>query len=336
MLEAFRELGYDVDVVSGYGKDRKASIQSIKGKINQGHHYDFVYSETSTMPTLLTEKHHLPTYPFLDFGFFKFCRSKGIKIGLFYRDIYWAYDGYKQTVPFLKRTFAVSMYRYDLSQYKKLVDVLYVPTGRARLNMASFFPVDRIRLLPPASETPIPVDRDQQGRLRVVYVGGVGGHYDMTNLFQAMALCPEIDLDFCCRVQDWLAVKADYEPLIVDNIRLHHLSGEALQELLKQADIAVSIIRASHYISMAMPFKIFEYLQVGLPIIAAHDTAVADFVKDHGAGWSVSETPEEIAALFQTLARDRQLISQMQTCALRTAQRNQWTDRARQVVLDLS
>ena len=60
-------LGYEVDVVMGYGKERKKEIKRIKEKIRQGITYDFLYSESSTMPTLLTEKSHLPFYPNLDF-----------------------------------------------------------------------------------------------------------------------------------------------------------------------------------------------------------------------------------------------------------------------------
>ncbi len=84
MIQAFKDIGYDVDVVMGYGKERKKSINIIKNNIKSGIKYDFLYSESSTMPTLLTEKNHLPLYPNLDFGFFKFCKNHGIKIGLFY------------------------------------------------------------------------------------------------------------------------------------------------------------------------------------------------------------------------------------------------------------
>ena len=71
MINAFKEIGYDVDVVMGYASERKSKIKEIKNNIKNGVKYDFLYSESSTMPTLLTEKNHLPTHPFLDFSFFK-------------------------------------------------------------------------------------------------------------------------------------------------------------------------------------------------------------------------------------------------------------------------
>ncbi len=36
MLEAFRSLGYEVDVISGYSSERKKRIKEIKKKINEG------------------------------------------------------------------------------------------------------------------------------------------------------------------------------------------------------------------------------------------------------------------------------------------------------------
>ncbi|MDC5123615.1 hypothetical protein NRA16_17025, partial [Acinetobacter baumannii] len=79
MLKAFESLGYNVDLVVGYTDERRSAINNIKQKIKNGCIYSFVYSESSTMPTALTEPHHLPISPFLDFNFFKFLRKKNIK-----------------------------------------------------------------------------------------------------------------------------------------------------------------------------------------------------------------------------------------------------------------
>ena len=125
MIEAFKQNGYIVDIVMGYAKERKNQIKKIKENIKNGIKYDFMYSESSTMPTLLTEKNHLPTHPFLDFSFMNFCKKNGIKIGLFYRDMHWKFDLYKINVSVVKRNVAILFYKYDLLRYRKLLDVLY-------------------------------------------------------------------------------------------------------------------------------------------------------------------------------------------------------------------
>ncbi|MDR0538095.1 MAG: hypothetical protein LBH04_08685 [Tannerellaceae bacterium] len=66
IINAFINIGYKVDVIEGSGKERRKQIRQIKNDIK----YEFCYSESSTLPTLLTESHHLPTYLFLDFSFF--------------------------------------------------------------------------------------------------------------------------------------------------------------------------------------------------------------------------------------------------------------------------
>ena len=50
MLNAFINRGYEVDVIEGYGKERKEALKRIKKRIRQGIQYDFLYSESSTMP----------------------------------------------------------------------------------------------------------------------------------------------------------------------------------------------------------------------------------------------------------------------------------------------
>ncbi len=97
MIKAFEQNGYDVEIIMGYGEEReKKKLKKIKSNIKEGIKYDFLYSESSTEPTLLTEKNHIPLYPFLDFGFLKYCKNHNIKIGLFYRDIHWRFSQYKK------------------------------------------------------------------------------------------------------------------------------------------------------------------------------------------------------------------------------------------------
>lgn len=94
MFQAFQELGYVVDVVWGRASERKAKINEIKQNVSRGIQYDFIYSESSTMPTLLTEPNHIPISPTIDFGFFSWAKN-GIPICLFYRDIHWRFEHYK-------------------------------------------------------------------------------------------------------------------------------------------------------------------------------------------------------------------------------------------------
>ena len=79
MMEAFRSLGIEVDVVSGYSSERAAAISRIERGLRQGVHYAFMYGESSTEPTLLTDRHHLPLHPTLNFGFFARLKARAMR-----------------------------------------------------------------------------------------------------------------------------------------------------------------------------------------------------------------------------------------------------------------
>jgi hypothetical protein len=84
------------------------------------------------MPTLLTESHHLPTHPFLDFNFFRFLKNNDIKIGLFYRDVQWNFKEL-YNINFFKKIYAKFFYYWDLYNYNNLLDVLFLPSLKMAL-----------------------------------------------------------------------------------------------------------------------------------------------------------------------------------------------------------
>lgn len=78
-------------LITGYAKERAEKIKSLKKEIQQGLKLEFMYSESSIMPTLLTEKHHFLTPPFLYFSFIKYIKAHNSPISSFYREIYWEF-----------------------------------------------------------------------------------------------------------------------------------------------------------------------------------------------------------------------------------------------------
>lgn len=106
MLEAFKKIGYDVFEVMGNTKNRKKSVEKLKESFSRGAVYEFCYSESSTMPTLLTDNNNLPNAPLLEVNFFSLLQKNKVPIGIFYRDIYWKFNFYRKSVGFLKSTFA--------------------------------------------------------------------------------------------------------------------------------------------------------------------------------------------------------------------------------------
>lgn len=337
MKKAFENIGYEVDVVWGTASERARAIKNIKQNIRNGVKYDFMYSESSTMPTLLTERHHLPSHPLLDFSFFSFVKKHGVKIGLFYRDVYWKFPIYKENVKGIKRQAAILMYRYDLYKYNRLLSKLYVPTLYVKKYIEKNIKAEFIDSLPPACERHEGINDivKNSDSLKLLYIGGIGNQYKMHMLFEAVSDIKSIYLTVCCRESEWEKVLPEYSPYMSENIKIVHKKGDELEELYKDADICLTYFESDLYREMAMPFKTFEYMSYGKPIISSNRTAVGEFVEDTGIGWSIDYSKEALTDLLIFLQEHPEVIRQKRIVCIEKLEDNTWEKRAEKVALDL-
>ena len=334
MIKAFKKIGYEVREVTGYAKERKDKINSIKKEILAGEKFDFVYSESSTLPTLLTQKKHLPTYPFVDFGFFKFCKEQGIKIGLFYRDIYWLFPQYAKELSFFKRSIAKLFYIYDLFQYNLLLDKVYLPS----LQMAKYIPIikqTKFKALPPGhDEYDTNRTKNISDIINLLYIGGLGTHYQMHKLFNVLKDFPKFHFTLCTREKEWQDIKSEY--IVSKNISIVHKNGDELIELYDEADIAMLFVKPQPYWDFAAPVKLFEYIGKAKPIIASNDTLAGKFVKENEIGWSIDYEEENLRELFLELTKKTSLLIEKEANIRKIKLEHTWEVRALQVQKDLA
>ncbi|MDV6316110.1 glycosyltransferase [Idiomarina sp. HP20-50] len=337
MIAAFESLGYKVDLVTGYSNDRKDCIAKIKEKIRQGEKYDFVYSESSTMPTTLTERHHLPLHPFLDWFFFRFCNKKGIPIGLFYRDIYWKFDNYGGGLNRLKKIAAKLAYQFDIWVYKSTLTKLYLPS----VKMADYIPevnFDIIQALPPGHSYPDTYQMKNSGLtappFKLFYVGGMSEHYQLHKLFEVVRQLPNIELTICTRLDEWVNVRGSY-PSLTDNIKIVHKSAGDMEKLLSAADIAILFIKPQEYREFAAPVKLYEYIGHRKPIIASEKTLAGRFVEDNGLGWTIPYEEEALKVLLNQLLLNPQEADSVRHNLVELAPKHSWLARANKVAEEL-
>ncbi len=332
MLQAFKNIGYEVDVVMGYVKDRKEQIKRIKDNINNGVKYDFLYSESSTMPTALTEKHHLPVAPFLDFDFFYFCKKNHIKIGLFYRDVYWVFDEYKKNISFFKRLLAENFYKYDLRKYAKLLDIFYLPS----IEMNEFVPIkiNSVTALPPAVEKRNYKPIVEENKLNFIYVGGISDLYDLTLFVKVLKTVSSAKLNLCTRSLEWQKNKAKYTDS-QNCIDVFHKKGNELDEIYNQSSIAVYFVKPDILWGFAMGVKLFEYIAFRKPIIAVKGTAVGNFVEKNNIGWVIEYTEDALQKLLNKLQNKPEIIQEKIKNIEKIIPKNTWEARAKQVQKDL-
>jgi len=304
LIEAFKSIGYHVEDITGSHKERAKKIRRVKDSILRGVKYEFLYSESSNLPLPLSDPKHIPFYPIYDYIFFKWLKTKGIPIGIFYRDIHWRFDIYKRRFPFIKRILSYPFYYYDLYQYAKLADVLFLPTRR----MADYLPHTlrfmRILDIPPGTqlyETAEKVYNKPLSELHLIYVGGITPPlYDLTPLFNAIGWLKQysnkkIYLTVCSREKELGKLKKYYPQIILDTLPVSLLScnNDKLKKVYEEADVVSLFLKFHPYYQVAAPVKLYEAIGFSKPVLTIKDTFMADFVTQNNIGWVIKDNIEE-------------------------------------------
>lgn len=348
MLKAFVGAGYDVFPITGYAKQRRGRLAALRQKLAAGWRPDFAYSEVATIPASFTEPRHFPLVPLLDRSVFRTLFEGGIPLGVFYRDVYWAFPEYRKRVGVAVAAAMTGLYRWELDAINRYAKTVFLPSlamapqvpGLAAQNLAG--PASggpQVVALPAGCKParfPVRV-RAAHSPLHLLYVGGLGGeHYDLRVLVEAVTHVPSVQLTICTRRDQWRQAKGTYEPLLGDNVRVVHEQGGGLDALYREADVGVLMMAPQQYRSFAMPMKLFEYMGQGLPVLASADTQAGAYVQREGAGWAPAYERAAITRVLRALAAEREQVRQMGDAALRVAKENTWTDRALEVARTLN
>jgi glycosyltransferase involved in cell wall biosynthesis len=317
-----------VHEVTGSHRERVERFAEARASFQSSGRFAFVYSESSTMPTLLTEPDHRPRWPLVDYALFLWARRNRIPLYLFYRDLHWRFEHYRSAVPPLKRVVAKSFYYLDLWVYRRVLDRLLLPT----LEMAKALPFEfpRVAALPPGHAALAGARPTRNGeRLRLVYVGGTGPLYRYDALLEAVSRRADVELFLCTRAREF----GRYGPKrLPENVRLLHASGRELAAIYRACDVACIVVDPSPYWTLTRPVKLYEALGHGLPLLVTEGLGFSRWVEDGGLGWSVPYEAAAIDARLARLARAPELVQAAAARARREAPHHTWKARAQQVL----
>lgn len=333
MRRSFEELGYDVIEISGRHPERRARIAEAKKRIAAGVKVDFVYSEAATTPTGLGEPVTSATSVTRDVAFLRFCRRRGIPVGLFYRDIYWQNDEYAERVGQPYTALLRWRYRADLRGYRSAVDRVFVPSMR----MAEVMPytdLDKCIALPPASDivdTPEVVDPGT-----MFYVGALGHYYQLHEAVRAFESIDSAVFTLCTSEALWEAEKHEYEPLLGSGAtRVVHASGAALEPHYAASALGCLFMAPISYREFAAPMKLYEYVGHGRPIIATEGSLAAQFVAENGIGWVLPYSAESLRELIELLRREPERYRAVAERVRQVRTAHTWSARAAQAAAAL-
>lgn len=341
MLKAFTQIGYEVVAVTGYERERALTIEQIKREVQQGRRFDFVYSESATVPTLLTERLRHHKHPSLDFSFWHWLRGQGVPVGLFYRDIFWRTDYRKIGQTWRDRLIKTPLYWYDWFCYRWLVDTLFLPSLEMAAALPTRWPAEKMQALPPGCEIvdlaqPPATADSRRERLHLFYVGSVElPFYDLKPVMEMICDLPHISLTLCCRLQEWERWQTHYLPLPCDRIRVVHAAGEQLRPYYAAADAFLLVWQPNPYLDFAMPVKVFEALGYGVPMIINEGLRASRFVAEANTGW-VASSQAELRTLILHLASNAQEIQRKREHLHLVREHHTWAKRAETVATVLN
>lgn len=328
LIEAFKTCGYNVDVIEGNAKERNKKIKAIRNKIKNGIVYNFLYSESSAHPTLLIKCNRDYISYFYDFYFFRFCKKKNIKIGLFYRDIFWCFNHIFGNS--LKKKMLRWFYKYDLIKYNSFVDVLFVPS----LEMTKYIPLKMnmpFYSLPSGSPTVsykrcerVNIENNSKN-LELLYVGGIGLNHDLRLAVKTISKESNVHFTLCCEKKDWNKVSHLYKEFLSDNISIVHKSGDDIAELYAKADMLCLFVNPHQYWEFAVPYKLFEAIGYNCPLITTKNTWVANFCEENNIGLSVDYDENQFSNLLSSISPKQ--ISQLRKNMQLIAPQNTWEAR---------
>ncbi|MDR1564695.1 MAG: glycosyltransferase [Oscillospiraceae bacterium] len=330
MLEAFKELGWQVDLISGFsnpanfkarGKTLKHWISKIKNQPAKA--YEFCYIEPPAGPML---------HP-LDLSLIKLLHKKGIPTALFYRDAYWKlanWYGRREALP--KMWLIKSIQRFEWGLFQKHCTILYGPTQ----SFCEAVKAKReLKPLPPAGAKRAQTASSKPDKRRVIYAGQATEESGVPLLIKAMELVNReinAELELVCR-------KAEFESLDIKPapwLHVHHISGRELEALYLSCDVAVIPRKYDYYMSIAMPVKLPEYISYGLPVVAVDVLETKKFIEKYNIGIVCTEQAESLAQAIIKMYSDEQQYKEYHQNALNALEsENLWVHRAEQIWQDV-
>lgn len=329
ILNAFKELGHDVMMLSGstefiHRKERKKSIGKIKSWL-EDNTPDLCYIESSTYPIIIHQDRKL----------IKYIHDLKIPIGYFYRDFYRKFPDIfprrKGFINILKESI-LDLLQYKTDRILKYADIIYLPSIQAK----ALFHYKDMRPLPPAGENRLPKERPYNKT--IIYVGGISKHYGGEYLLNAFKFLNkgtnEYKLLLVCRPDEWAMIPKENKEF--PWLQCHHASGNELAKLYSSASAAIVTKPKNKYNDLAISVKLFEYMSFGLPIIATETDAMSEIIRKYNIGVVVSSAIE-LAEAVQFILNNREqynyFCKNIETALLNE---NLWTNRAEQIIRDLN
>ncbi|PHR56623.1 MAG: hypothetical protein COA43_13435 [Robiginitomaculum sp.] len=288
--------------------------------------FKFAYMECSAAPPSLFKSNII-------YELLRIAKQQNIKCGVFLPDLHEMDDGYIEAVKTADRVFyARKKRKLQLQRLMQFDPVLFVPTQRFAKFLIEKFPNIGPKLtqfpLPGGCILNVPFPHPQSDTVRFVYGGGIGVFYVHDRLISVLAhnetLKESTHLYF--RDNDVKALSKDLRiglARIEDNIYLN----QSLPYVADENTIGLLLIENTPYISLAMPIKLFSYMERGWPILCYAGSEIAKVVELHDIGWIVEPKADQVENIMLKIRKNPDMVRQKQANIANFVRKNTWQSR---------
>ena len=303
VVESLREKGREVFEITGTRREREQRFRTLRGMIEGGETFGYMYSEGLSRPINLAIRN---TYGIkslrkekLDLEIIDFALSAGIPVGYYLRDLHWDFFdqafGHQNALKYRYLKYRMQKFgEREIEFLKNRNLTVFCPSGRFARHLMDRKNLSALPLPPGATEGIDKVRTPDFSHLKLVYVGGVKGVYDLSHFLNDLRRTTGASLTLCTRSSEW-----GTDDKAIPNLTVVHCSGSELTPLYRDADLAVYPARSTGYINLAFSLKIPEYIANGLPILAYAGSEISDFIENRDIGWIMDHETRALPSVIE-------------------------------------
>lgn len=334
MIKAFESIGYEVIYITGSTKERTEKVKKVLDCKRPA----FMYIESANIPMTLSNKNHFPLAPFADIRNIKYV-SKLMKVGFFYRDIYWQFPSYSSEVGVVRSFFLKLLFVLEYKALKRIADYIFVPclTFAERLprskGKAVFYP------LPGGCDEKVSSKFNQNvSSLNILYSGNISfDEYNIEGLLEIVEKLNTYPINLSINTNE-KAFNLCYPHWSV----LHKLIDSKIVTIIYSGYSETDQIKSIHNVAIIynripdtilpvyMPLKLFHYIAMDLPIIAKKNSGYGEFIEEHNIGWTFNND-EELETLLAHLSLNLSEVREVALNVKKVREQNTWKERAKTV-----
>ncbi len=331
MKQAFERVLGD-SLVSSCGKKRFSNIDfnSLQG----------LYLESINRPFIIQRILEKQINIFSDYFFIHKLKKCGVKMSIFYRDGFWAGDFLYKQYPFPIAFFLRLFYKLEWLFIKHYFDTIYLPS----LELAKYMgekDLSRFQVLLPGCSSVnkkknIRLKRERKEKFTFLYAGGILPPLnDLSLMLNLLGNRQGFELIMIIREDELKQCSALYSFEQYSNVDIVlSRQGDQLIDYYLQADATLLLYPYHSYRYLAMPFKAFESISYGLPLISFSDNVMGNFIKNQQLGISLPLI--ELDGLFDDPDLLWGLLNDAQFFVKKYAKNNTWENRAENIINDMS